>query len=378
MDKLDDLIFLVKKYIVFLSYFMYMYPLKKNNKTLVNSLDRCKCGNSQRMLTYLLNFDTDNQVRINNKKELDKIESISKYIFNKVVEADAQNKHLLIKIHLGIIDHTFVMDIYKGNVYIYQSYIDINPLIITKLKSSHVKDLFDMLDKMATMSTDLNKVHIDNYMMESMSRIFGVPSSKIKFEFDDNVIFGTKILDPIEFYDKMTDICWLYYEKFVKIGKLVTFEYLDPKNKNKYKKTDDALVEEFDGDMMYNEFTHLIHELQKLTNSDRMTNLCELVDKDNVALVVKDQNILSSGWLIAKDFVKDEQSINIVNEAIKLGVLDKMDPSTVLNNNLLAEFNKVKSSSADTMSGGKFKENNKNINYNKMYFEYKQKYKSLN
>lgn len=368
---MDNLIFLVKKYIVFLSYFMYMYPLKKNGRTLVTSLDRCRCGNSQRMLTYLFNFDNDNQISINNPNKFKKIKSVSKYIFDKVVEADKMNKHLLIKVHMGIIDHTFIIDIYKGDTYIYQSYIDINPLIITKLSGSHATLLFSTLDKIGEMSADTNKIHISHKMMKNMVRLFGVSSSNIKFEFDDNLIINTKIVDPNEFYNNLLSICWLYYDKFIKLGKLVSFEYLKKnsvehmKQLIKNKRKDDKLVEEFDGNMLFYEYMNLVKELMDISNDASIKKLYKKLIKFNKSNKSENLNLTEySEWSIAVTFIKNDKEYNIIKKALDLNILDKMDPSSVLNGTLEQEFDKF------NQHGG----HQNDTNYNYYYIKYKNKY----
>ncbi|AYV82237.1 MAG: hypothetical protein Homavirus19_6 [Homavirus sp.] len=386
---MDDLIFLVKKYIVFISYFMYMFPLGKNNRTLVSGLDRCRCGNSQKMLSYLFNFNSSDDITINSDKKLRKIHSISRYIFDNLTRCN--NNDVVIKIHLGIIDHTFIIGISNGNVYLYQSYIDVNPLVVTKLDQSGMIDLFMVLDSIAEMSVSVHKVHITHNMMEIFSRLFGVPSSAVKYEFDDNFSINTKVVDVDEFYNQLIDICWLYYDNFVKLDHYVSFKYLKKNSvehmkrtiADKSKRSDDILAEKFDGDMIYYEFTHLVKELCKISNNAKIEKLYDILyqhNKDNKDYkhnkIVDDESNLcdvSKEWQTAISFIKnDRNSIKLIKKAIKLNILDKMDPTSVLRGELESEFDKC---SIKKQKGGhlNYAEQNGEKNYD-LYLKYKNRY----
>lgn len=270
-------IFFVKKYILFFTYFMYLYPLGNNNTFLVNSIGECKCGNTKRMLLYLFGSREKNKKYIRNTSDLNFFgKSVTSFIEKKRIEAQKLNKHLMVDISLGAIDHTFVLNFLGNDVYIYQSYIKINPIVITKLSDDEYKCLLYVIDRLSIMSSDIDKICIDNKIMSIMVLLFGVYHYDIKYLFDNKFSIDWIFYDRTDFYMNVIDICNLYHDKFIKKGTYITYDY---KKKTKWDR-EDKYYYSFYGNVLINEYKMMISELSKNVRNENIDNLVKILDKN--------------------------------------------------------------------------------------------------
>lgn len=272
---IDDIFFL-KRYILFFTYFMHMYPLGKNNTFLVNSIGECKCGNTKRMLLYLHGSRLENRRFIRNQEDYNKFGSpVSQYIEKLRQQTKQNGKHLMVDISLGAIDHTFVINFVGDDVYIYQSYIKINPLVITKLSQSDYVNMMFIIDELSVMSTNKNKIAITDKIMSIMVSLFGANHFDIKYLFDHKFSIDHSFYDRSIYYQNIIDICKIYNDKFVKTGKYVTYEYKNLNNPNR----EDAYYYTFYGNVLYNEYKNLISNLVTFIQNDDLNDISKALNK---------------------------------------------------------------------------------------------------
>lgn len=275
IQNITDDIFFLKKYILFFTYFMNMYPLGKNNTFLVNSIGECKCGNTKRMLLYLFGSRLENKITINNYKDYDYFKGpVSIYIENLRNKAIKENKHLMVDISLGAIDHTFVINFMHDKVYIYQSYIKINPLVITKLSPQDYNNMMFMIDEFSKMSTNVNNISITDKMMSIMVSLFGANHFDIKYLFDRKFSIDYSIYDRSIFYKNVIDVCKIYNEKFIKKNKYVTYEY---KNTN-YASRENQYMHKFYGNVLYGEYKNMINEMTTYVKNEDIENIAKSLE----------------------------------------------------------------------------------------------------
>jgi hypothetical protein len=330
------------------------------------------------MLSYLFGIDHSTEIVVDSVAKLEELGSVNSYTFNKLVTS---KNSMIIKINLGIIDHTFIIGISEGSIYLYQSYININPLVITKLDGESVIKLFTILNEIAVMSaeSDHEGMCIKLSTMKYLSRLFGVPSSAIKIDLDRKFRINSTNVDIAHFYNKLIDICWIYYEKFVMLNKYISFDYLKKGTdehlkivtEDKYKGTDNLLADQFYGDTIYYEYKQLVEELCRITGYKKILELHELLEKRNKVTVV---NNYGGNWAIALNLVEnDSKLVNIVNHAAHTGVLHKIDPAQILvQDGLINELQKSSGQQGGDKSD-EFIKSSKSIGYKK----YKNRYMAL-
>lgn len=189
-----NIVDLVIKYIDFFVIFFQMYPIEKYGALFTCSIGSntisgvTKCGPTARMLEYLYGFNND-YIYLDYSKE---------NLFISVLnDIQKNNKHTLISIHMGNIDHVFILEYINNKWFIFQSYYDNYTLRKNELSDLQISNLSKIMNKYYS---DLSK-----YDFDKLSNIFNVQPDKIYRHTPDDVQhkIGVLVLDNVKCYDKL-------------------------------------------------------------------------------------------------------------------------------------------------------------------------------